>query len=87
MVLTCPICGQRIRRREYKMGGGRLDCFRCRTSWHIIPISGGVVIRKFTYPARQAHSGTQLTKCTGGYSKHPIKSPIFVRQLPKEVTV
>ena len=49
--IICPICGAKLRRIEYDLGGGRLDCFTCRTSIRVHPTKKGFIIYKYVFPA------------------------------------
>lgn len=49
--LICPACGHKIRITRYPLGGGRADCYRCRTSKRVLPHGDGYIISKYVYPA------------------------------------
>ena len=89
----CPICGNKVRISEYELGGGRADCFTCRTSIRVLPHKAGYIISKYAYPAYTINdryrgpllldyiiTDTKLPFLTGNIS-------VFDRQMTKDEVV
>ena len=87
---TCPTCGKKIKITPYHLGGGRVDCFRCRTSLRVIPFRAGYIISKYRYPAytiNNRYRGPVLLDYIITDTKHPSISgnnSVFDRQMSKD---
>lgn len=83
--IRCPICGGKVRITRYKLGGGRVDCFRCRTTWIGSRTENGYGIYgiRFRHPKRP-HSGTEMPGRLAGKGKHPVEIGDPVRQVTNQ---